>query len=182
MKDAPISCESAAVRVQCWFKKDKIVNDPTLSSGEFYKKYKCNPVKMPRIPRQVGHLSFQGYLLTKKKKQTKGRCVTRGNPLKPLGVTIDTHPVHCKDVTSGKALTSKRVANCKSKEHLFASKRLKNTSAQHAVASTRYRVVPIKSSSPQDPSHPPHRIESDRHFLLCAIPMYPVFKDELKRN
>jgi hypothetical protein len=173
------TCETEAVRVQYWFGKgaNLLSMDARAKSQEFCKKYKCDLVKTPRTPTQVKHLSFQGYILEKKKKHGKNRSVTKENPSKPFGISIDP-----KAVTEYNALTSARVVKYKLKEHLFAAKRLKNSQKQRTSGPTRHQVVPIKSSTQQELAQNQERFEPERHFRLCAIPMYPVFSDGLKRN
>src|SRR6185503_388326 len=89
-------CETAAVRVQYWFGKDKDNILPSMDSSsktqDFSKKHKCDLVKTPRIPSQVEHLPLQGYL-TKKKRHTKPRQVTKENFSKSLRISVD--PSHC---------------------------------------------------------------------------------------
>jgi hypothetical protein len=182
MKDHSNSCQGAAVRVQYWFKKDKANPAYESDPAQFYKRCKCNFVRAPRTVKQVEHLPLQGYLLTKKKRQLKRRCVVGKNSSRSLSLAIDMCSARLENATSEQALSSKRIISCKSKEHQFAHKRLKITPSQHAIALTTHQVVPIKASTEQELPRYPYRIESERHFLLCAIPMYPVFKDELKRN
>ncbi|MBS0604203.1 MAG: hypothetical protein JSS60_04085 [Verrucomicrobia bacterium] len=179
-------CENAAVRVQYWFGKDKanlLYLDKAVSEAkDFSKKHKCDPVKTPRIPSHVEHLPLQGYVLSKKRRQAKPRQVTKGNPSKPLKITVDGS--HCNVnqknlnfIEPEYTLSSARVAYCRLKEHFLVSKRLKNLSKQHHTGPKRHQVVPIKSSSQQDLSQNPYlqewgKIKEERHFHIGRIIKY----------
>jgi|ERR1700722_4993589 len=179
-------CESAAIRVQYWFGKDKENILPTVQTPphlqDFSKKHKCDLVKPPRIPSQVDHLPLQGYL-SKKKRQTKPRRVTKENISKSLRIHIDQS--HCsisqKNINylqPENALSSARVAYCRLKEHFLVSKRLKsiNKQEQHP-GPKRHNVVPIKSSTQKDLSENPYiqewgKIKEERHFQIGRVIKY----------
>lgn len=174
-------CETAAVRVQYWFGKDKenlLQKDNSApKSQDFCKKYKCDLVKPPRIPSQVEHLPLQGYL-SKKKKHTKARSVTKDNPSKPLRITVDSS--HCnvnQKNLNYLTLSSDRVAHCKHKEHFLVSRRLKTITKQHHDGPKRHQVVPIKSSTQKDLSENPYiqewgRVKEERHFHIGRVIKY----------
>jgi hypothetical protein len=178
-------CETAAVRVQYWFGKDKgnllpVAQSPT-KPQEFSKKHKCDLVKTPRIPSQVGHLPLQGYL-SKKKRQTKHRQITKDNFSKALRITVDQS--HCSIsqknlnyLQSEYALSSARVAYSRLKEHFLVSKRLKNITKQGHTSPKRRDVVPIKSSNQQELSKNPYlqewgKIKEERHFHIGRVIKY----------
>ncbi len=178
-------CETAAVRIQYWFGKDKgnvlhIAQSPS-KTEDFSKKHKCDLVKTPRIPSQVEHLPFQGYL-SKKKRQTKHRQVTKENFSKALRISMDHS--HCSvsqknlnHLHSEYVLSSARVAYCRLKEHFLVSKRLKSITKQGYVSPKRHDVVPIKSSNQQDLSTNPYlqewgKIKEERHFQIGRVIKY----------
>lgn len=173
MKEKSLPCETEAFRVQYWFGKGINLVGPDAPG----KKYKYELVKTPRTPSQVKHLSFQGYILKKKKRQPNKRHVTRETSSKRIKLKIDS-----KTPEPQNALTSSRVAKYRLKEQTIASKRLKNTSKQRGGAPTAHQVISIKSSTQQELVKNLERFEPERHFRLCAIPMYPVFNDGVKRN
>ena len=181
------ACENAAVRVHCWFGKDKEnllrLKNPLSKPQDFSKKHKCDPVKPPRIPSQVEHLPLHGYALSKKKRQSKQRHVTKENPSKPLRFNVG--PSHCNvnqknlnHLHQQNPLTSDRVAQCRLKEHFFVSKRLKHLSKQKLSGPKRHDVVPIKSTAKQeDPSQNPYmqewgKIKEERHFQIGRVIKY----------
>jgi hypothetical protein len=181
---ATTGCESAAVRVQYWFGKDRghILPSAQTPPQDFLKKHKCDLVKPPRIPTQVDHLPLQGYL-AKKKRQTKPRHVTKGNVSKSLGISVDQS--HCsvsqKNINylqPDNALSSARVAYCRLKEHFLVSKRLKSLNKQaHHTGPKRHNVVPIKSSTQKDLSENPYiqewgKIKEERHFQIGRVIKY----------
>lgn len=173
-------CETAAIRVQYWFGRDKnsLLH---LSSGEFKthdfsKKYKCDLVKTPRIISHIEHLPLQGYALSKGKKQIKTRHVTTENPLKQLQITVEGS---CCSVNqkSYLHLSPSRVAQCKYREHFLVSKRLKNISHHTSGGSKNHQMVPIKSSISKDFSENPFLQESgkfkeERHFNIGRVIKY----------
>jgi hypothetical protein len=188
MKKSPslsTPCETAAVRVQCWFGKDKgnllPTAQPTSKSQDFSKKHKCDLVKTPRIPSQVEHLPLQGYL-SKKKRHNRQRHVTKENFLKTLPLSVDQS--YCtisqknfNHLQSEYALSSARVAYCRLKEHLLVSKRLKSITKQGDASPKRHEVVPIKSSNQQDLPKNPYleeweKIKEERHFQIGRVIKY----------
>ena len=184
----PSPCENAAIRVQCWFGKDKEnllrLKKPLSEPQEFCKTYKCDLVKPPRMPSQIEHLPLQGYVLSKKKRQAKQRQVTKDNPLKPLRFSVDQ--AHCcvnqknlNYMQRENPLSSNRVAQCKHKEHFFVSKKLKNISKQNPTGPKRHDVVRIKSSSQQDLAQNPYlqewgKIKEERHFQIGRVIKYLI--------
>lgn len=178
-------CETAAVRVQYWFGKDKENILPSVDASsktqDFSKKHKCDLVKTPRIPPQVDHLPLQGFL-SKKKRQTKPRHVTKENFSKSLCVSVDQSRCSMSQKNSNylqseNALSSARVAYCRLKEHFLVSKRLKNISKQGYTGPKRHQVVPIKSSAQQDLSQNPYiqewlKITEERHFQIDRVIKY----------
>lgn len=182
------SCETAAVRVQCWFGKDKAnllqLNSPSTKFQDFCTKYKCDLLKAPRIPIQVDNLPLQQYVLAKKRKQTKTRCVSKENPSKPLGISLDSSYCNVSQknlnhMTSENALSSARVGYCKLKEHFLVSKRLKNMGKQQNTGPKRHQVVPIKSWAQEDLSQNPYiqeweKVKEERHFQIGRVIKYLV--------
>lgn len=187
MKENSSPCENAAVRVQHWFGKDKEnllrIKNHLPKTQEFCKRHKCDLVKTPRIPSQVEHLPLQGYVLSKKKRQTKQRHVTKGNLSKHLRFAIDKahcnvnqkYPVH---LLQENPLTAARVAQvCQFKGHFLVSKRLKHISKQKSAGPKRHEVVPIKSSSQNDLSKNPYlqewaKIKEERQFQIGRVIKY----------
>ncbi|MGC1879027.1 MAG: hypothetical protein WA347_04425 [Rhabdochlamydiaceae bacterium] len=179
-------CETAAIRIQYWFGKDKEhflpFTQPSTKTQPFFKKYKCDLVKPPRIPSQVEHLPLQGYVLSKKKRSTKQRQVTKENFSKMLRYTIDqSHCTICQKnlnyLQPINALSAARVAYCRLKEHFLVSKRLKTISKQEHTGPKRHDVVRIKSSSQQDLSDNLHlqewgRINQEQHFQIGRVIKY----------
>ena len=182
-------CENAAERIQYWFGKDKellfCLKNPTAISQDFCKMYKCDLVKPPRIPSQIDHLPLQEYVLSKRKKQTKQRKVTKENPLnKPLRFSVDQ--AHCcvnqKNLSylqKENPLSSNRVAQCHLKEHFLVSKRLKYLSKQKTTGPKRHDVIRIKSTSQQDPSQNPYlqewgKVKEERHFQIGRVIKYLI--------
>jgi hypothetical protein len=179
-------CENAAVRVQYWFGKDKEnllpVAHSTSKTQDFSKKHKCDLVKPPRIPSQIDHLPLQGYVLSKKKRQTKQRQVTKEDLSKALRICIDHS--HCSvsqknsnHLQPKNALSSTRVAYCRLKEHFLVSKRLKIITKQGLAGPKRHDIVPIKSSTKQDLSKNPYiqeweKIHEERHFQIDRVIKY----------
>jgi hypothetical protein len=178
-------CETAAVRVHCWFGKDKenllpVAQFPS-KTQDFSKKHKCDLVKTPRILFQVEHLPLQGYLL-KKKRQTKHHQVTKENFSKILRISVDHS--HCSisqknlnHLQPENALSSARVAYCQLKEHFLVSKRLKNITKQEHAYPKRHDVVAIKPSKQQDLSKNPYlqeweKIREERHFQIGRVIKY----------
>jgi len=178
------SCETAAVRVQYWFGKDKdnllfIFRSPKVH--EFFKSHQCDLVKAPRIPSQVDHLPLQGYL-TKRKRQTKQRQITKESPSKKLKTAIDRSPCSISQKNFNhfhpeNTLSSARVAYCRLKEHLLVSKKLKSISKNREASPKRHDVVPIKSSTKEDLSNNPYiqewgKIREERHFQIGRVIKY----------
>lgn len=171
------SCEHAAIRIQYWFGKENLLKPHQLLN----KKYKYDLVKTPRIPSQVEHLPLHGFL-AKRKKQAKPHRVTKGESLKPLRFALDQAQcsVNQKDLNyfySQHPLTSDRVAQCRLKEHLFVSKKLKSISKQKPTGPKRHEVVTIKSSSEQNPSQNPYlqeweKVREERLFQIGRITKY----------
>ncbi len=180
------SCETAAVRVQYWFGKDKGNLLPLMQSSsvakDFSKKHKCDLVKPPRIPSQVEHLPLQGYLSKKKRNHAKQRQVTKENFSKTLRFSVDQSQcsVSQKNINhlqTEKALSSARVAYCRLKEHFLVSKRLKSINKQGYDIPKQHKVVPIKSSSQQDLTTNPYlqewgKIQEERHFQIGRVIKY----------
>jgi hypothetical protein len=173
----PNHCETAAIRVQYWFGRDKD-NLLHLSSGEpkshdFCKKYKCDQLKPPRIISHVEHLPLQGYALSKSKKQIKTRQVTAGNPLKRLQINVDAS---CCSVNqkSFLHLSPSRVAHSKFREHFLVSKRLKNIRQQSSGGPKRHQMVPINSSVSKASEETPYHQEfkEERHFNIGRVIKY----------
>jgi hypothetical protein len=179
-------CETAAVRVQYWFGKGKESLLPTYQllskTQEFSKKHKCDLVKPPRIPSQVEHLPLQGYVLSKKKRPTKQRQVTKENFSKALPIFVDQSRCSISQknfnyLQPENALSSARVACSRLKEHFLVSKRLKTISKQRPTGPKRHDVVPIKSSTQQELSKNPYiqewgRINEERHFQIGRVIKY----------
>lgn len=179
-------CETAAVRIQYWFGKGKanvlpFVVDSTSRTKDFSKSHKCDLVKPPRIPSQVEHLPIQGYL-SKKKRHTKPRQVTKENFSKSLRISMD--PSRCSInqknlnyLQPKNALSSARVAYGRLKEHFLVSKRLKTISKQGSTGPKRHLVVPIKSSAQKELSENPYlqewaKIKEERHFQIGRVIKY----------
>jgi hypothetical protein len=164
-------CETAAVRIQCWFAQLQRSN-PVLKSQDFYKKYKCDLLKPPRIPSQIERL----HVLSKKKKQAKTRSVAKENSSKSLRISIDGS--HCNvNQKNLNLITPQRVAHCKFREHFLVSKRLKTIAKQPSVGPKKHQVVPIKSSTEQDLSQNPYlqewgRAKEERHFQIGRVIKY----------
>ncbi len=175
-------CESAAHRIQSLLDKDKeemlLLRNPELQSQAFCKKYKCDLVKPPRILPQMDHLSLQGYLLVKGKKQIKSRHVTQGDPIKPLLISVDGSGRNEMIQETGQGLSPTRVAACKYKEHFLVSKRLKNISHSKTGGPKRHQVVPIQSasadSSTQNSFHDYRQFKEERHFQIGRVINYFV--------
>jgi hypothetical protein len=180
-------CETAAVRIQYWFGKDKtnlLYMDKSLRhSQEFCKKYKCDLLKPPlRILSQFKPLPLEDYIPSKKKRQNKSRSViTKGSGAPSLRFTLDSS--HCSvnqknwnHVASTNTLSSERVDSyCRLKEHLLVFRRLKSMSKQPTHASARrHQIDAIKSSSEQDLARHPYiqewqKFKEERHFQLDRI-------------
>ncbi len=188
-ENSPVStpCENAAARVQYWLGKDRDnllqVKQLPLKSQEFCKTHKCDLVKPPRIPSQIKHLPLQGYVLSKKKRQTKQRSVTKENhSSQKLIFPMDLS--HCTvsqknwgHLHRRNPLSPARVVQCRLKEHFLVSKRLKTLSKQKLPGPKRHQVVPIKSSSKQEPEHNPYLQEwekrkEERHFRMDRVIKY----------
>jgi hypothetical protein len=178
------SCETAAVRVQYWFGKDKDNLLPMIHSSkiqEFSKKHKCDLLKAPRIPSQVDHLPLQGYF-AKRKRVPKHRQVTKGTPSKNLSLAIDRSPCSISQKNFNhfhpeNTLSSARVVYCRLKEHLLVSKKLKSISKNREASPKRHDVVPIKSSTKEDLSQNPYiqewgKIREERHFHIGRVIKY----------
>lgn len=189
MKENPsfsTPCENAAVRVHYWFGKDKEnllrTSTPSAKTQEFSKKHKCDLMKTPRISSQVEHLPLQGYVLSKKKRQTKPRHITKENFSKALRFCVDHS--HCSInqknmnfLQPENALSSERVAHCRLKGHFLVSKRLKNISKQGQAGSRRHNVVPIKASSQKGQVDNPYlqewgKVHEERHFQIDRVIKY----------
>jgi hypothetical protein len=181
MKESP--CETAAVRVQYWFGKDKANLLPIFHSSkvqDFSKSHKCDFVKPPRIPSQVEHLPLQGYL-SKRKRYIKQRHVTKGSPSKKLSLAIDRAPCSMSQKNFNhfhpeNALTSARVAYSRLKEHLLFSRKLKTLKNQQSYPK-KHDVVPIKSSTKEDLSQNPYiqewgKIRDESHFQIGRVIKY----------
>ena len=173
----PNYCETAAIRVQYWFGKDRD-NLLHLSKGElkphdFCKKYKCDLLKAPRIISHVEHLPLQGYALCKNKKQIKTRQVTAGNPLKRLQINVDAS---CCSANQKRFLhlSPSRVAHCKFREHFLVSKRLKNISHQSSCGTKGRKMVPIKASPSEssDETSFHQEFKEERHFNIGRVIKY----------
>jgi hypothetical protein len=179
-------CESAAIRVQYWFGKDKEnllrIDQSLHQTQDFSKKHKCNLVKTPRIPSQIEHLPLQGYVLSKRRRQTKQRQVTKENFSKTLRLCIDQSRCsmsqkNLNHLQPENALSSARVAYSRLKEHFLVSKRLKHISKQRPSGPKRHDVVPIKSSTQQDLSKNPYiqewgKVNEERHFQIGRVIKY----------
>jgi hypothetical protein len=177
-----IPCETAAVRIQYWFGKDKrnllLIRQLSSKTQDFSKKHKCDFIKIPRTPSQVEHLPLQGYL-SKKKRHSKQRQVTKENFSKTLRIAID--PSHCticqknlNNLKSKYTLSSARVVYCRLKEQFLVFKRLKNMTKQGYASPKRHNVVSIKSSNEQDLFQNPYlqewaKIKEERQFQVRAF-------------
>ena len=91
-------CETAAVRVQYWFKKDRGGLMPLYSAlklQDLHKKYKYDLLKPPRIPFQIDPLPLKSYLChPKKKKGRKTLSVTSRNLSKGLPFVMEGAQLH----------------------------------------------------------------------------------------
>ncbi len=133
-------CEVAALRIQHWFGKDRVnllcLYNLSLQPQDFCKKYKCDLLKPFCIPSQVRQLPLQGYILSKKKKQSKQRLMTQGGTSKPLRFVIDTsqcsvNQANWNHIAPGNALSLRKIAAyCRVKEHRVVFKKLKIISKQ----------------------------------------------------
>jgi hypothetical protein len=157
-------CETAAVRVQYWFGKDKAnllhAEVSSFKPQEFGKKYKCDPVKPPRLSSQVKDLSLQANVL-KKKKQTESRYITKENTSKFAHIAVDHSYCNVNQrafhhLGFENTLSSDRVVYCNLKEHFFVSKRLKMISKEHQTGPKRHLFISIKSSAQEDLSENSH--------------------------
>jgi hypothetical protein len=180
------SCENAAIRVQYWFGKDKEnllqLKNNLAKPQDFYKKYKYDLVKTPRIPTQIKHLPLQGYVLSKKKRNSKQHHVTKETSSKPSRLPIDL--AHCcvnqKNLNlfhQANPLTADRVAQCRLKEHFLVSKRLKSLSKEKNLGPRRHQVVRIQSTPQKDMSQNPYlqewvKIQEERHFQIGRVIKY----------
>jgi hypothetical protein len=172
-------CENAAVRVQCWFGKDKENRFQTTLTHDASKMHKYDTVRPLRIVSQVEHLPLQGYALARKKKGINHQ-VTKENLSKPLRFTVDSS--HCcanqKDLSQihRKNPLSDRVAQCRLKEYLLVSKRLKTFSKQKPTGPKRHEVISIKSTAPQESQNPYfqewEKGKEERHFQIGRVIKY----------
>ena len=143
--------------------------------------------KSPAIPPQVEHLPLQGYLSKKGaafQEPTQVSTNDQGKFFKNSSHLADHNPSHrtlCKKnldpLKSKYALSSARVAYCRVKERLLASKRLKNITTQGYASPKQHDVVPIKSSNEQDLSQNPYlqewaKIKEERHFQIGRVIKY----------
>lgn len=168
------TCESAAVRIHYWLGNDR---EKLLrawhSVSESLKKYKCDFVKSTRIPSQVDHLPIHGYLLSKKKKQSKNhRRITQEHFSKHC--TISQKNIN--HLRPEKALSSARVGYTRLKEHFLVSKRLKTMGKSKQTNAKRHHVVPIKASAAQESRSPFleewTKVQEERHFQLDRVIKY----------
>ena len=179
-------CETAAVRVQYWFGKDKVgrlhLDGGIPTTQDLSKKHQCKTVKAPRLLPQIDHLPLQGYVLSKRKRQTKTRHVTKEEkPSKPLHLTIDgsycnVNQKNLNSLKSGNKLSAARVAYGQLKEYFLVSKKLKNLPKQTHTGPKHHKVVSIKSSSKEELAENPYqdwgKIKLERHFHLGRVIKY----------
>ena len=172
------ACKSAAVKVQYWLGKEKdalmgkeyFIQKPK----DFFKTYKCDLVKTPRIPTQVEHIPLYGYNVSKKKKQSKPRHITKEG--KTSSFKIDLDSTSCSvNQKYPHYLSSDRVINWHLKEHFFVCKRLKLLAKQLHPGPKRHDVVLIHSSekgmNPMEETYIEEwkRIQKDRQFPVSHI-------------
>lgn len=179
-------CETAAVRIQCWFGRDKehrlLIQQSLAPPKEFSKKHKCDLVKTPRIPPQIEQLPVHGYSLAKRKKQTKSRLITKDTPIQSLKITIEPNTCSVSQkyysrMRRHSTLCSERVASWRLKEHFLVCKRLKILSKQRPIGSKRLQATQISSSPPSSPpSSNPYeewtKIQEEHHFQIDRVIKY----------
>lgn len=170
MKETMLSpCEHEAERIQYWFGRDKesILPDLLKQSACFdlLLSRKCDPVKIPRIPSQVEHLSLYGYEITQDTPQKKNLTTVEKSPvnLKTLQRQAvsrsDKAALHTHCCVSQKSayliaesnhpadLTSEgKIQNWQLKGHFFAFKKLKTFHKQKKEGPRPHHIVPIRSS------------------------------------
>lgn len=177
-------CETQAVRVQDWFCKDRADllcwNKARARNEEFFNKYKCDPIKAPKVPVQITHLPHQNPAFVKRKKEAKPRHITQGNPSTPLPITLHkTHQNSLNCIELENTLPSCRVAYCTFKEHFLVSKRLKYLAKQpHTHTDTKkYQAVSITSDTCQQDDllslqQEWNKSRQQRHFQIDRIIKY----------
>ncbi len=144
------SYEKAAVRIHRWIGKDKdaLLNQwREFAKGEpFFKLHKCDLVKPPKIPLQLGQIAKSGAALSKRKRTSSPRVITKGATKSRF--KIENHcslnqkyPYHYEP-----PLSSERVIPWPFKEHFYVCKQLKALAQQVCPGPRWQRVVSIKSS------------------------------------
>lgn len=119
-----------------------------------------------------------------RKKQTKQRHVTQGNPLKNLRFHVDLTQCSVNQKNRGylhkqNPLSFERVAHSRLKEHFLVSKRLKSISKQRPTGPKRHEVTPIKSSTKQEAPQNPYlnewgQVKEERHFHIGRVIKYLI--------
>lgn len=177
-------CQTAAVRVQYWFRKDRPSLMP-MEAQELRKKYKYDLVKPLRIPFQITPLPLKSYFSNSKKKRSrKTLLVTRAEHSKSLQFAMEGS--HCSvnqkninHLIPSFTLSSARVAYLKLREHFLVPKKLKGFAKQRSHGSTNRNVVAIKSSDQEDLSQHPYiqewqQSKQERHFPMDRVIKYLV--------
>ncbi|MES2122717.1 MAG: hypothetical protein V4492_08085 [Chlamydiota bacterium] len=146
------SCETAAVRIHRWIGKDKdaLLNQwRQFAKGEpFFKLHKCDLVRPPKIPPQLGQITKSGASLSKRKRTSAPRVITKGHSSSTFKIEDhcslnQKYPYH---YSSEPPLSSERVIPWPFKEHFYVCKHLKVLAQQVCPGPRWQRVVPIKSS------------------------------------
>lgn len=171
-------CESAAVKVDYWFGKDKAlflgIDLYVQKPKDFLKAYKCDLVKTPRIPVQAEYIPLYGYSLSKKKRTPKQRLITKEVKASTLNIQLDS--AHCSiNQKYPHCLSSDRVVSWHLKEHFFVCKRLKLLGKQLHPGPKRHDVVLLQSIKKEQGSESSlyieewKKIQKDRQFPVSHI-------------
>lgn len=166
MKKADSLCEIALERIKTLFSQGKSQLF-SQSWGSLLRSHHCNLVKMPRVPK-VHQLALLGYEMTKEKKKIQGVSWDKEN----ISVQMPF-----STTSSAGELKSERFQRYKLKEHVLASKRLKNLKKEQKQEMGQHQISLLSQSSANSKDKPREidywedflRKKEERHFNLTRI-------------